>query len=292
VHRQAGSLGVIGLAYAGSKGTHLVRARDLNQPRPGPGAVALRRPRPAYGGIFFVESGANSNYHSLQATFDRRLSRNFSLWAVYALSKSIDDTSAFLATKADKNFPQDSANLAAERALSSFDVHQRLTAAHVWRLPGDTVWLRHTELLGIVTAQSGQPFTPILRFDNSNTGNAGGGMFGSDRPDLLADPRLGGPSPERWFDTSAFRVPAQYAFGNAGRNIVRGPGLFSFDLALVRRIPLRERASLSLEAEAFNLLNNTRFDLPERFADERGAFGRIFSAKPPRQLQLAVRVTF
>src|SRR5207245_6234282 len=139
----------------------------------------------------------------------------------------------------DKNFPQDSRNFRAERALSSFDMRHRFTAAWVYNLPGRAWWLRNFGLRAILAAQTGQPFTPILRADNSNTGNTGG-IFGSDRPDLLRNPALANRSPEHWFDTSAFAIAAPYHFGNAGRNIVRGPGLATFDVALGRRFRLRE----------------------------------------------------
>ncbi|MBI1788404.1 MAG: TonB-dependent receptor [Acidobacteria bacterium] len=285
------TLGVLNLSYAGSKGTHLIHSRDTNQPAPAPGDVQARRPNPAYGGIFFVESGANSSFHSLQASFNRPLARSLSLWTAYTFSKSIDDTSAFLGTKADKNFPQDSRNYAAERGLSSFDVRHRLTLAHTYALPR-THWLtKNVELRGITTLQSGQPFTPILRFDNSNTGNTGGNL-GSDRPNLLRDPALSQRSPDRWFDPRAFAIPARYTFGSAGRNIVRGPGLFAMDLSLARRFPLRENSALAFEAQAFNLLHRANFELPELLADEPTTFGRIFAAKAPRQLQFSLRLTF
>ena len=151
--------------------------------------------------------------------------------------------------------------------------------------------MQNSELRGIVVAQSGQPFTPILRNDNSNTGNTGG-IFGSDRPDVLRNPVLDHRTPERWFDTSAFAIPAPYHFGSAGRNILEGPGLFTFDLAFSRLFALREGVSLSFDAEAFNLFNRTNFDLPERVADDPATFGRIFSAKAPRQIQFALRLAF
>ncbi|MEO7650590.1 MAG: TonB-dependent receptor, partial [Bryobacteraceae bacterium] len=289
VQRQLGSATTLSVAYAGSKGTHLVRSRDLNQPRPAPGDVAARRPYPAFGGIFFIESGARSSFHSAQLSLDRRLSRSFSLLASYTGSKSIDDASAFLGTKADRNFPQDSNNIRAERALSSFDATHRFVAAYVYLLPRGYWYSRNTELRGITTLQSGQPFTPLLRFDNSNTGNSGG-VFGLDRPDLLRDPSINDRSPGRWFDTSAFAVPQRYRFGNAGRNIVRGPGVANFDLALLRRFTIREGVQLSIDAQSFNLFNHAQFDLPERFADEPAAFGRIFSAKASRQVQFALRL--
>lgn len=291
VQREVRGAGTLTLAYAGSKGTHLIRSRDINQPRPGPGDVADRAPYQGFSNIMLVESGSNSNYHSLQASFNRPLTRNLSLLAVYTFSKSIDDTSAFLSTDADKNFPQDSRNFRAERGVSSFDIRQRAAVAYSYALPWRQAWARNWELRGIVTAQTGQPFTPLLQFDNSNTGNTGG-SFGSDRPNLLFDPSLADRSPLRWFNTAAFAAPPPYQFGNAGRNIVRGPGLVSVDAALARRFQIGGKTSLMAEAQAFNLLNRTNFDLPQHYADDPASFGMIFSAKAPRQAQVSLRVQF
>lgn len=290
VQQQARGLGAFTASYGGSKGTHLIRARNLNQPRPAAGDVQMRRPMPTLGAIFLAESGANSNYHSLQTTWDKPLTRLFSLWAVYTLGKSIDDASAFLGAKGDKNFPQDSLNYRAERAVSAFDIRQRLTAAYVAALPGGGWWRRDLQLRGIVTLQAAPPFTPILRFDNSNTGNTGG-TFGSDRPDLLRSPLLAARTAGRWFDSGAFAQPERYRFGTAGRNILRGGGIANFDLALAKRFALRERHALAIEVQTFNLFNRVNYELPEVFADEP-AFGRILAAKAPRQFQFALRYAF
>jgi hypothetical protein len=286
--RKAGTLSI---AYAGSKGVHLIRSRDLNQPSPAPGYIQFRRPYPAYGSILYVEGAANSGYHSLQMSFDRPLSGSIALYTVYTLSKSVDDTSAFLGSKTDTNFPQNSHNIRAEKAASSFDVRQRMAISYVYELPRENKWTRDMEFRGITTLQSGQPFTPILRFDNSNTGNTGQGS-GYDRPNLLRNPQLSVRGPDRWFDTSAFAIPEPYTFGNAGRNIVRGPGFVSFDVSLTRQVPLSERTRLILEAQVFNLFNRTNFDMPELYVDDPGTFGRILSAKAPRQIQLAARLSF
>jgi hypothetical protein len=291
VEHAIGKLGSLNVAYAGSKGTHLISGRDANQPRPGPGMVQLRRPHPQFGSVFFIESGANSSYNSLQARFRRQMSSRLAMWAVYTWAKSIDEQSAFLGTKGDRNFPQDSQNPGAERGPSAFDVRHRLALAWSYALPTGNAFTRNTELRGITTINSGQPFTPVLRFDNSNTGNTGQNS-GSDRPNVVANPALSERTPERWFDTSAFAVAAPFTFGNAGRNMLRGPGFASFDLSLLRQIPLRNDWSLSLEAQAFNLFNRANFDLPELYADEAATFGKIFSAKAPRQLQFAVRLKF
>ena len=158
-------------------------------------------------------------------------------------------------------------------------------------MPRGNVITRDTELRGIVTLQSGQPFTPLLRFDNSNTGNTGQ-QSGSDHPNLVGNPSIANPGAERWFDTGAFAVAPRYTFGNAGRNILRGDGYASVDLAVARRIPLGGNRSLWLEAQAFNLFNHVNYDLPELYADEPATFGRVFSAKSARQVQLAARLSF
>ncbi|MBE3123700.1 MAG: TonB-dependent receptor, partial [Planctomycetes bacterium] len=291
VQRQLTRIGTISVSYAGSKGTHLVRSRDLNQARPGPGDVQDRRPSPEYGSIFYIESAGRSAYNALQVSFSRPLSHSVALSAVYTYSKSMDDASAFLDTTGDRNFPQDSRSMAAQWGRSSFDYPHRFSASFIYQLPSGNVVTRNTELRGIVTLQSGQTFTPILRFDNSNTGNTGQ-QSGSDHPNLTGNPSLLNPTADQWFNTPAFAVAPQYTFGDAGRNILRGPGYASVDLSLARRIPLKGKAALSVEAQVFNLLNRTNFDLPELYVDEPTTFGRIFSAKAPRQVQLAVRVNF
>jgi hypothetical protein len=166
-----------------------------------------------------------------------------------------------------------------------------MAISYVYELPGENKWTKNMELRGITTLQSGQPFTPILRFDNSNTGNTGQGS-GFDRPNLLENPRLSDRGPDRWFDTGAFAVPQPYTFGNAGRNILRGPAYASFDVSLTRQIPLSDGARLTIEAQVFNLFNRANFDIPELYVDDPGTFGRITSAKAPRQMQLAARISF
>ncbi|MCS7025776.1 MAG: TonB-dependent receptor [Bryobacteraceae bacterium] len=284
LQQQWGAATTLSAFYAGSKGTHLIRSRDLNQAPPGPGDVASRRPDPRYGGIIFIESAASSNYHSLQLTLDRRLFNRTSLLAAYTWSKSIDDTSAFLSTKPDKNFPQNSNDFRAERGLSSFDLGHRLVAAAVVALP------KKLELRAIQAVQGGQAFTPLLRFDNSNSGNTGGN-FGSDRPNVLRRPSYP-KTVAQWFETAAFAVPPRFRFGNAGRNVLRGPGYASLDVALSRSFAWNDRLRLTLEFQTYNVLNRRNFDLPERYADEPATFGRIFSAKAPRQTQLALRLGF
>ncbi len=222
IQREVERVGTFTIAYAGSKGTDLPRSLDINQPFPGASPIADRAPYPQYSNILMTESGGDSEYQSLQFMFNRQLASRLSVLASYTFSKSIDDTSAFLPTGADQNFPQDSHNYHLERALSSFDEPNRATIALVYRIPGNSRWTRGFEVSSIITAQSGEPFTPELSTDNSNTGNTGGN-FGIDRPNVLFNPTLSNPTPGEWFNTAAFAIPAQYTWGDAGRNILRGP---------------------------------------------------------------------
>jgi hypothetical protein len=290
VERAFASIGTFTLGYAGSKGTNLVRGIDLNQPPPGPGDIQPRRPYPQYGDIFLISSDSNSSYNSLQATFNRPMGSHMAFWAAYTWAHSIDDQSAFLNTTPDPNFPQNSQDPNAERGNSSFDMRHRLVMTYVVRLPQQYRWTRNTEFHGITTVQSGQPFTPVLGFDNSNTGNTGS-QTGSDRPNVVHSWRLSNPTPNEWFDTSAFVTAPQYTFGDAGRNIIRGPGFASFDLALLRRFAITERCQLTLEAQAFNLFNRANFNLPQAYFNQP-TFGEILSAQAPRQIQFAARFTF
>ena len=291
LQRDFAKLGVFTLAYVGSKGTHLPRSLDINQPYPGASDIASRAPYPAYSNILMTESGGNSEYQSLQFSFNRHISSRLTMIAAYTFSKSIDDTSAFLPTSSDQNFPQDSHNYALERALSSYDMPNRGTVAFIYRIPGANRWTRNFELSSLITAESGQPFTPVLSYDNSNTGNTGGN-FGEDRPNVVGNPSLANPSPQEWFNVNAFAIPAQYSWGNAGRNILRGPGLATADFSLRRNFLLREGLRLVAEGQAFNALNRANFNQPDAIVDQPLTFGKIFSAKDPRQVQFVLRLSF
>jgi hypothetical protein len=281
---------VLRTSYVGSKGTKLLRRRDLNQPAPGPGEVDARRPIPGFANVVIFESGSSSTYHSGVFTLERRFAAGLTFSASYTLAKSIDDNSAFLDSDGDQGFPQNSHNFAAERALSSFDQRQRFVFSGSYELPFRNVIARHWTFYTIAAFGTGRPFTPALSVDNSNTGNSAS-IFGQDRPDAVGDPSLGASTPERWFNTDAFVMPAAFTFGNAGRNVLTGPGTATVDVAAARRFAIGERAHVDLRVEAFNVGNRANFDLPRRFADQP-TFGRVLSAGAARQLQFGIRIEY
>jgi hypothetical protein len=293
VQRQLGARRAVEVAYVGSRGHDLIAARDINQPRPSPFPGNLR-PNPAFDDITFIESRGESDYNSLQVKFQQRFDRGVSVLSAYTLGKSTDDASGFFASAGDPNFPQDSLNPEAEHARSSFDLRHRFSLSFAWELPfGAAVsLLRDVELQGIVTFQSGPPFTVALlpEFDNSNTGRSTLGFGANDRPNLVGDAALDQSSPDRWFNTAAFAIPDFGSFGNAGRNILDGPGRQNVNLGIIKHVPLGSSEwRLQLRAEAFNLFNRPNFNLPDAFVGSP-TFGQVLSAASPRRCQVGVRV--
>lgn len=304
IQRQFGRSRVIEAAYVASKGTKLLTARDINQPRPGP-AQFNPRPVPQFDDITLEESSANSSYNSLQIRFQQSLDFGLSFLSSYTWSKSIDNASGFFTSAGDPNFPQDSFNTKAERGRSNFDVRHRLSLSYAYDFPfgkgrvllADNGWLT-TALTGwqtyaVVTLQSGRPFTVALlpEIDNSNTGRSNLGFGANDRPDIVGSPGLENRGPDKWFNTAAFALPPRGSFGNAGRNILDGPGFQNFNASLVKNTRLREGMDLQFRAEAFNLFNHPNFDLPDNFFGSP-TFGQILSAQSPRHIQFGVKLLF
>jgi hypothetical protein len=290
--RQLGASRAIEFAYVGSRGHDLISARDLNQPAPSPSPLNLR-PSPLFADITVIESRASSEYNALQVKYQQRAARGLSLLLAYTLGKSTDDASGFFTSTGDPNFPQNSLDPGAERGRSSFDVRNRFSASFAYELPlGTNVWLRDIEVQGVVTVQSGRPFTVALRpdIDNSNTGRSNLGFGYNDRPNVTGEATLDSPTAEQWFNTSAFSLPAFGSFGNAGRNILTGPGYGNINFAVIKYVPCGS-VRVQLRVEAFNLLNRTNLDLPDAFFGSP-TFGQVLSAGSPRRIQFGVRAVF
>ncbi len=304
VQRQLGAGVAVEAAYVGSRGRALVAGRDINQPAP---SAAQINPRPvvAFDDITAIESRATSRYDALQLRLQQPLRQGMSFIASYTLSKSTDDASSFFASRGDANFPQDSRTLAGEYGRSNFDVRHRLSIAFGCELPfgtgrawlADRGWLSALvadwEVQGTITLQSGRPFTAALLpdIDNSNTGRSVLGFGANDRPDLAGDPTLANPGPGGWFDVSAFAFPAYGTFGNAGRNILEGPGYQNINLAVLKHVRMTGDARLQLRVEVFNLLNHVNYGLPDNFLGSP-TFGQILSAGSPRRVQLGAKILF
>jgi outer membrane receptor protein involved in Fe transport len=288
VERELGGGTVLEVAYAGSKGTHLPRQYDMNQQILIPGVMAGPRPFPAFSAIKYIGNVSNSIYNSGTATLRRRLSRQFFLRATYVYSKSIDASSNTGGTiAAGFSGTQDPRNLAAERGRSDFDVGHAFNASFIWQPNlSHHLLLRDWQLSGTSTAYTGPPITPKVANYDVSTGGAA-------RPNRTAKGTLASPSPDEWFDRSAFPpVPlGAFRYGNSGRNILDGPGRLSLNVGLSRRFRFSESKALQFRWETFNLTNRTNFNLPQTNVDVPDA-AAISAAKVPRQIQFGLRLEF
>jgi hypothetical protein len=283
---------VFSMAYIGSRTVHADSSTVLNVPLPGPGDISARRPIPQLSQFNTIRWDGWATYHALALGIKRRFSQRLTFDANWTWSHSIDDASDPGATLNEANLPQNVYDGAAEKASSSFDHRHRAVVSLVYQLPApaNTAWVKallgQWQAGGYFTAQSGAPFTVNIASDQANIG-AGPAQ----RPNVSADPNNAPHSPQQWFDTSAFSLPALYSFGNAQRNGVIGPGLQELDVSLQKDIALREPLRVQFRAEAYNLFNHANFNIPNRIAFTPN-FGSISSAQDSRQLQFALKLLF
>ena len=267
-----------------------------NVPVPGPGSISARRDIPELAGIRAIRFDGKSIYHAVTLKTVRRLRNNVAFDVAYTLSQSKDDASSPGATAFEANVPQDVRNIfPGENALSSFDHRHQFVGSATYEFPFQSSsggWreglLGHWRLNGIVTIQSGAPFTVNITDDQANIG-AGPAQ----RPDMLRDANLprGERTVERWFDTAAFALQAPFTYGSAPRNPVFAPGYANVDLSLAKNWLLADGGRLEFRWEIFNVLNRANFDLPNRFFGTPN-FGRIFSALNAREMQFGLRYSF
>ncbi len=303
VERQMATDWVASVAYVGNKGS---RQRLTTEANPGifiPGVdeqgnplstvgntQARRRYPDAFGRVRRFDSGGNSFYHGLQLNLEKRFSHGYSLLTNYTWSRNIDDIASGTSTSPfDRTI---------DRGLSDGDVEHNFKFSNVWAVPGVDVTgaagkiLNGWELNSIVIWQSGLPFTAFSGRDNSFTG------IGADHADFLGgDADLSGRSRGaellEFFDTSKFIVNQPGTFGNAGRNILRGPAFFKTDFSVIKNTPITERVDLQFRAEFFNLFNNANFRFPNANASS-AQFGQITSTvdESQRIIQFGLKLLF
>ena len=273
----------IELAYSGSKGTHLARRYDINQPSLD---ALAQRPMAAFGSIMITANGSNSIYHSGQVTVRQRISNQFNLRASYTYAKSMDESSN-TGGVVQYNFPQaqDAANLHSEWGRSDFDMRHAFAGSVIWS-PQSTFWLaRDWQIAGTWQIYSGLPFTPRVA-----TSNFSGVTF---RPDRTGPGTLADPNANAWYKVADFLVvPAgAYRFGNSGRNILSAPGTTQINASISRRFRLGGTRAIQLRVEAFNLPNIVNLGFPENNVDLPTA-GSIRSEKGMRTMQIGLRFEF
>jgi hypothetical protein len=273
-HTLAGNW-VAEVAYRGTRGVHLPLNYNLNQAPLGQSAPAPR-PYPAFDSISLFENAASSTFHSLQGKLERRFSGGLNLLAAYTWSKSIDDATDFASGDPSEHV-LNSYNRSAQRAVSSFDVPHRLTVAFDYLLPWG--W----QLNGLVTMQSGQPFTPYTsQFDSYRNESF-------NRLVVVGNPNSNVPAGLA-YNPAAFAIPALGTFGASGRNIIRGDGFRTAALSVFRNITIKDNLQLQLRTEATNAFNNVNYQGP--VVDQSTQPGAFVATAAPRTLQLGAKLSF
>jgi hypothetical protein len=316
------------VAYIGSRGYHEVLRGDANKPFPTicpaspcpvdlpagtkyfPTPVVHRNPQLGSSGIFFT-SGVN-NYNGFFVDLNRHFRNGFGLRTNYTHGRSLDNSSAITGTQAGGQIGvvMDPEDRMRDYGLSAFDVRNRFSLNGIYELPFGTGkrfmggvkgvggklaggWQLNT----ILSMQSGFPFTPILGFNQSRDGDTNL----PDRPNMAPGRTLKGiylRTAEHWVDATAFAVPPAGTYGNAGRNILTGPGLATVDLSLFKTTRLTEGANVQFRVEAFNLLNRANLGLPNLVmltpsgAPSSSAGAITTHATTSRQIQFGLKLSW
>ena len=278
--------------YFGSKGTHLILRRNVNQPiegaRPFPAvshSSAILSGTPL-GNITQTESTGNSSYNALWVSGRRPLARGLQASASYTWSKSID----YCSLSTQGIVVQNSYNLRGDRGLADFDARHRIVVSAIYDLPfRGSRFAEGWRLAFILQSQSGNPVNIVTTTSTVN------GVAGTLRPDVTGPITHVG-SVDRWFDTSIFVPVAR--FGNLGRNVVTGPGFHNTDFSITKNIEMSERMRAQFRAEVFDLFNHANFGQPGNVAGSP-EFGRITDTRfatgesgSSRQAQFGLKLMF
>lgn len=292
------------VGYLGSHSCNRLETVSLNDAVPGPGDRSRRRPYPELQNVEMPFADADAWFHGMQLQMEKRPDRyGLSALVVFDWSRQVDNGGGYQGPPSRRRFRSRNMPLEANRSLSEFHAPKRLMVTAGYDLPFGVgrAFLSHGALAklvggwsirGIASFQDGGWFTVYLPGDPLDTGS-----YHSQWPDRIRNPNLTGSerSPSRWFDTGAFRRPAMFHYGNAGRSSVEGPGMINLDLSLRRTFHLRDSQRVELRLEAFNATNHPNFLLTGNSkTGEFGTseFGALGKAQPARQLQMALKIYF
>jgi Carboxypeptidase regulatory-like domain/TonB dependent receptor len=274
------------LSYVGSHGHDLPFPVDINQVpenKLGSNDITLR-PYPQFGHLLGSTNNAISNYSSLQAVIQKRMSHglDFNFNYVWAHFLSDMDSSGWGGRAGAKNY-QRSFDPSANYGNSNFDVRNAFKGSVLYQLPfgKGRAFVNNSALLdtliggwqtsGTLVVQSGQPFTVSMKTDNSFAQSENSQWY----PNIIGNPKLSTKGPyhgtNQWFNEAAFAVPAPGTFGNAGRNILNGPGLSQVNFSLGKTFSIWESVKFQLRADANNIFNHPSFNLPTTGSAEQGS---------------------
>jgi hypothetical protein len=297
IQQQLGTHSVLNLNYVGSRSTHLPCCGYFNVAlTPGPGIPQSRAPFTYITPTQYEQSNGSSSYNALQAQLEHRMSSGLAYTINYTWSKTLD-VACDGYFGAEGCFIRNPYNPAADRSVAGFDLPQMLTANVTYLLPFGTgqkfqfdsrlanALAGGWQVNAIATLTSGTPYTVSYSGDVANTGNNYQGV------DLVGNPHLSSQTVSKWFNTAAYQAPAQYTYGDVGRNTLRSDWYRDFDLSLFRRFSIKETQA-EFRAEAFNFTNTTVWGVPGATLNST-TFGQVSStASTQRELQLAVKFYF
>jgi hypothetical protein len=247
------------------------------------------RPFPQFNAVTLLQGDFGiTDYHAGVLKVEKRFSKGWSFLGTYTWSKNLGNLDASAENLGDDQQYSNYYNRRADKGPEALDIQHRVTWSSVYELPLRGRWLGGWSVGAIAIMQSGGPFTVTTQTNTTNVFSSG-----AQRANVLRDPNL--PNSEksltRWFDTSAFELPAPFTFGNAGRGIVRADGRVNFDFSLVKNFRFSENAFAQLRGEVFNAFNHPDFGLPGTALGGPG-FGVINDSTEARVLQLGLRVVF
>lgn len=299
---------VFDIGYVGTRAVNLMILGDYNQARPNnPGentSLQNRRPIQNFGFIQAAFGAGYLNYHALQTKLERRFSGGLYFLNSFTWSKGIDNASGHLEAQNGDNSRVNIRNLAAERGLSGYDQTFNNTTTVVYDLPfgrnrrfgngwnrGVNAMIGGWRMTMINFATAGTPvnltYSPSAQFQVSGAP--------SYRPNITGDPLVpeGRRTPANWLSAATVQIPTNplQPFGNAGRNIVRGPSLHQMNFGLHKDFSITESQKIELRMEAFNFLNKANFGNPNGNRSS-GGYGTITSTQPAREIQFALRYAF
>lgn len=291
---------MMSVAYVGNVSDRLDMTVAQNiaiSPGPGtPAQISVLRPYPYMTPMIYGTNWGIGNYNALQVKLDKRFSSGFQGLVAYTYSKAMDNgTSSWFATSG----VQDSYHTGTSYGPSSYDRTQVLVMSGTWELPFGSAkrWLNSNpvkwvlggwQFSAIATLESGTPLNLTVPGDVANVGAT---FLTYERPNLIGDPYVAHPGEKAWFNPAAFTSPV-LAYGNFGRDVLRGPAFYNADLSLLRNIHIRERLTAQLRFESFNTFNLMNLGSPATSVGS-GNLGQITSIQgSPRNLQFGLKLSF
>ncbi len=265
VQQQIGRDYMLEVAYSGARGKQYLVKGDPNEAPPVVGVTNsnVNRPfatlAPALRDVGQVQSTGILNYDALLVKLQRRFANGFSVLTSYTFAKALDYNSDNDGSVTVANVY----NIAGYNyGPADYDIRHTLSVSTIYELPfAREKWFGGWQLSGIGYYRTGYPFTPGQTQGILSTTAGGTGQ----RPNVVGNWVLSDPTIAKWFDPGAFQPPADTTgtYGDAGRNIMRGPDQFNIDMSLIKNTHIG-RYNVELRCEAFNLLNHPQFQLPNR----------------------------